>query len=125
MTRKFKFTDISIPKKIITSILALILIMLVVPALAMNLATGDSAMGIAFILFFAVNPLLSIVIGVIAATEIRKLWWLPLLPAVTFPLFFSIVIREFVPDLYLYSVIYLPIGLLAMLITLVILRKVN
>ena len=113
-------TEGIVNKKIIVFLVALVTVMLVIPVLAVNFISGEDFMGFALILFFLVYPILEIASGIVAATDIRKLWWLPILPAATFPLFFAVAIFEIVLDLYLYSVIYLPIGLVAMIITYII-----
>ena len=110
-------------KKIIISLASLIALLLIFPVLFMKLASPSDAMGIAFILFFAVNPVVSVGFGITAGTDMRRLFWLSFLPAVVFPPFFSIAISDFVADLYFYSAFYLPIGVLSMLITHFIRRK--
>ena len=70
-----------------------------------------------FFSFFAVDPLVVAGLGVLAGTDVRRLWWLPLLSVVCFPLLFGIAVSDFVWDLYIYSAIYLPIGYCAMLVT--------
>ena len=56
-----------------------------------------------------------IALSITAGTDIRRLWWIPLTISALFPLLFGIAISDFVWDLYFYSAIYLPIGILAML----------
>ncbi len=45
-------------------------IMLVLPWLAISFVKGDAGMAVCFILFFAINPLYSVMIGVFACLKI-------------------------------------------------------
>ncbi len=101
--------------KIILAAALPILFMMVLPWLAIRFADGWAVTGVWMFAFFAVNPALVIGLGIMAGTELRKLWWIPLTISASFPLLFGIAIGELVWDLYVYSAIYLPIGLLAML----------
>lgn len=100
--------------KIIMAVVTIVLFMFVLPWAAIELVEGLATTGLWFFAFFTVNPLLVICLSIMAGTELRKLWWIPLAIAALFPLLFSAAISEFVWDLYVYSVIYLPVGLLAM-----------
>jgi len=101
--------------KIIITVVSLLLFMMVLPRLAIEFGDGWAATGLWMFAFFTVNPALVIGLSIMAGTELRKLWWIPIAISALFPLLFGVAIGEFVWDLYVYSVIYLPIGLLAML----------
>ncbi len=102
--------------KVLLILAAQILFMLILPLIVIKAEKdGLGAMGLFFLLFFAVYPLLAAVLGILAGTEISLLWWAPIALSALFPLLFSIAIRDLVWDLYFYSAIYLPIGALAML----------
>ena len=101
--------------KIVITVASLILFMMVLPWLAVKFGEGLAVTGLWMFAFFTVNPALVIVLSIMAGTELRRLWWIPLAIAASFPLLFSAAIGELVWDLYVYSAIYLPIGLLAML----------
>ena len=105
----------SLTKKILLAVFTIILVMLVFPVLAVNFAPGDAGLAICFILFFLVDPLAVILLSVMAGTDLRKLWWIPLAVSASFPLFFSVAVWGLVTELFIYSAIYLPIGVLAML----------
>lgn len=106
-------------RKAIFSFMLIIFIMLIIPA-CIELLDPKNAMGMIIICFFAINPILSIVLGIIASTEIKKLWWIPIVSAVIFPLLFMIVIKDFVLDLYIYSSMYLILSFVAIGISLAI-----
>lgn len=103
--------------KIFITVGTIILFMSVLPLLAIKLLPGITGIGLWFVCFFAVNPLIAVCLGALAGTEIKTLWWIPLAVAALFPPLFGIAIGEFVLDLYVYSAIYLPIGILAMVFT--------
>lgn len=101
--------------KIIITVASLVLFMMALPWLAIKFADGWAVTGLWMFAFFTVNPALVIGLSIMAGTELRKLWWIPLAISALFPLLFGVAIGEFVWDLYVYSAIYLPIGSLAML----------
>ena len=102
-------------KKLIICITLILIFMLILPIVAVKFIPGDSGMGVCFLLFFIFDPALCIALGIIAGTSIKKLWWIPLAASLAFPLLFSLAITEMVWDLFLYSVNYLGVGILAML----------
>ena len=101
--------------KIIITVASLILFMMLLPWLAIKFADGWAVTGLWMFAFFTVNPALVIGLSIMAGTEVRNLWWIPLAISALFPLLFGVAIGEFVWDLYVYSAFYLPVGLLAML----------
>lgn len=105
----------SVKKKSCIVIVTMLIVMFILPLIAVRIVSSDVGMALCFILFFAVNPLMVIALSVMAGTELRKLWWIPLLAAVLFPVFFSIIVMELVKDLFIYSAVYLAVGLLTMI----------
>lgn len=77
--------------------------------------TGQIGIDLMFVCLYILNPLLALIIGFIAGTELRKLWWLPFAVAAAFPLLLGISLSEIVGELYVYSAVYLLIGILPML----------
>ncbi len=59
-------------------------IMLALPWLAVTLVKGDAGMAACFVLFFAVNPIYSVILGVFAGKDVKHLWSLPVISAVLF-----------------------------------------
>lgn len=104
-----------VKKKICIAIVTMLVVMFILPLIAVHIVSSDAGMALCFILFFAVNPLMVIALSIMAGTELRKLWWIPLLAAVLFPVFFGIVVKELLIDLFIYSALYLAVGLLAMI----------
>ena len=103
--------------KAVIGIVAILLVMLVFPWASITYAKGDDLgfMGLWILSFFVVNPLLTVCLSIMAGTELGKLWWIPLAIAVAFPWLFGVAIGELVWDLYVYSAMYLPLGVIAML----------
>lgn len=114
----------TVKKKILISVITVVAVFLILPVLVLNLAKAEMGLPLIFILFFAINPITEIAISIMAGTNISKLWWFPLFPAVCFPLFFSLATLELVLELFVYSAIYFVIGVVAMLITYLI-KKLN
>ncbi|MBD5522070.1 MAG: hypothetical protein HDR03_12780 [Lachnospiraceae bacterium] len=98
-------------------------IMLLLPWMAVTFVKGDGGMAACFILFFAVNPMYFVIIGAFAGKNSKQLWYLPVISAVLFLLgtwiFFDMGETAFI----LYAGIYLVLGVLAMLISMVINKK--
>lgn len=102
-------------RKLITWTMLAMLLMIGCPWLAVEFA-GSAGMAIFFILFFAVNPLFSVVCGAFAGKNIKQLWVLPIIIAGLFLagswLFFEMGEIAFL----VYCGCYLIIGIIAMLI---------
>ncbi len=62
---------------------AIFVIMILLPYLSVKLLT-DAGMMAALILFYAVNPVFSLIVGVLSANSFRRHWYLGLLSAVAF-----------------------------------------
>ena len=100
-------------------------IMLILPLLAISFVKVDAGMAVCFILFFAVNPIYSVIMGVFAGKNIERLWGMPVVSAVLFLLgswiFFSMSEKAFL----LYAGVYLILGIAAMTISMIIQRNVQ
>ena len=93
-----------------------IILMIICPWLTVEFA-GSAGMAICFVLFFAVNPLFSVMCGAFAGKNIKQLWVLPIITAGLFLagswLFFEMGEIAFL----VYCGCYLIIGIIAMLIS--------
>ena len=96
-------------KNMICSIIS-ILVMLLFPWCAVTFVKGDSGMAVCFLLFFVINPILSISMGFFSGKNIKTSWFQPLLSAILFLmgtwLFFDIGETAFI----IYAVVYLVLG---------------
>ena len=103
-------------KNIILWMAASAVVMLAFPWLAATFVKGDAGMAVCFLLFFAVNPLYSVLIGAFAGKDIRRLWSLPVISSALFLIgtwiFFDMEELAFI----LYAAVYLVLRIAAMLI---------
>lgn len=106
----------TVKKKILISVITVVTIFLILPVLVLNLAKAEIGLPLILILFFAINPIAEIFLGIIAGTDLQKLWWISVLATICFPLFFSLASLDFVLELFIYSAVYLVIGITTMLI---------
>lgn len=98
-------------------------VMLALPWLAVTFVKGDAGMAVCFLLFFAVNPLYCVIMGVFAGQDLRHLRSLPVISAALFLIgtwiFFDMGETAFI----LYAVVYLALGIAAMLISMIIRKR--
>ena len=98
-------------------------VMLALPWLAVTFVNGDAGMAVCFLLFFAVDPLYSVMIGVFAGKDVKHLWSFPVIAVVLFLIgtwiFFDMGETAFI----LYAVVYLVLGIVAMLISMFIRKR--
>ena len=110
-------------KNIILWLAVSAVVMLALPWLAVTLVKGDAGMAVCFLLFFAINPIYFVVTGIFAGKDMKHLWSLPVISAVLFLIgtwiFFDIGEMAFV----LYAVVYLALGIVTMLISMIIRKK--
>ncbi|KAI4445932.1 hypothetical protein C823_000449 [Eubacterium plexicaudatum ASF492] len=112
-------------KNIILWLAVSAVVMLALPWIAVTFVKGDAGMAACFVLFFALNPLYSVILGVFAGKDVKHLWSLPVISAVLFLIgtwiFFDMGEMAFV----LYAVVYLALGIVTMLISMIIRKKVQ
>ena len=110
-------------KKIIFWLILSVFVMFALPWLAVTLVKGDGGMAACFILFFAVNPVFSIILGIFAGEDVRRSWWLPVISVVFFLagtwIFFDMGEVAFI----MYAAGYLVLGIAAMLVSAFIRKK--
>ena len=110
-------------KRAIVILAIIIITMLAVPLIAINTVKADAGMFVAMMLFFIAYPAVSIVIGILAGRDIKFFWFSPVLIAGLFWAFSSITYETAFPIVY--SVIYLAVSAISMLITWVITKRVK
>ena len=112
-------------KSIILWMAASAVVMLALPWIAVTFVKGDAGMAACFVLFFALNPLYSVILGVFAGKDVKHLWSLPIVSAALFLIgtwiFFDMGEMAFI----LYAVVYLVLGIVSMLISMIIRKKVQ
>ena len=92
--------------KIIAFFVSLVAMMFVLPYLC-TLMPADVGMTVIFVSHFAIFPIYSIFVGALVATDLKKLFWMPIFEAAIFPVLFSFAMLTWIPELYVYSVVYL------------------
>lgn len=112
-------------KNVICWLAVSVAVMLVLPWAAVTFVKGDAGMAVCFLLFFAINPICSVVIGIFAGKDMKHLWSLPVIPAALFLfgtwIFFDMGETAFI----LYAAVYLVLGIAAMLVSMLIGKKSN
>ena len=102
-------------KRITVIILLIVVSMLILPIMTVNTIKADAGMLAVLIMFFVLNPAISIAAGIIAGKNIKHLWFTPILVAGLFWCFSSLTYKTAFPVVY--SGIYLVVCLVSMLIT--------
>lgn len=97
-------------KKILFAVAAILLCMLILPLLVLHNVEGRDAMGYLILFFLVLNPVLAISLGILAGTDLKTLWWLPVGSALVFPPFSWISLDGVIWALYLYAAIYLGLS---------------
>ena len=102
--------------KIILSILIIFVVMFVIPLIITNLNTRNDV-GWLIMLLLILNPLASLFLGLLSGTNIKKLWFFPILLPILFLICYFIVLQDIILELIIYAIIYLIIGVISMFIT--------
>lgn len=104
-------------KKLVPWLFASAAVMLMLPALAVRLVNADCGMAVCLALFFIVDPLFSVCIGVYAGRDIQRLWCLPIFPTVFFLLGAWLFLDAGETAFLFYAAVYALLGYAAMLIS--------
>ena len=73
-----------IKNNLLTWLILTAIVMLVFPWLTYTFIKGDTGMAVCFVLFFVIDPLFSIICGVFASRNPKKLWACPLMTGILF-----------------------------------------
>lgn len=109
--------------KIIISIMIIVLFMLVIPYIVGRMADAQSALGILLILLYVLNPLISIILGIIIGKDYKKIWYIPIIEVLLFLLFFYIVFGEVSIEYLTFVFIYLLSAYTSIIVTNLIQKK--
>ena len=111
-------------KKIVFWLIISAFVMFALPWMSVTFVNGNGGMAASFILFFAVDPVFSIILGIFTGEDAKRLWWLPVISAVFFLagtwIFFDIGETVFI----LYAAGYLVLGVAFMLISSLVRQKI-
>lgn len=114
--------------KVIIAISIIIISMLVIPLCFftyLGISNVNIGLGGMLSFFILLNPIIAFILGIIAGTDVKKLWWIPLFTAIIFPPLSWIIIKSVEFALYIYSAIYFAISMVTMLIILAIKSVIN
>ena len=112
-------------KKILIWTAVMAAIMLILPLIVVKIGGEQSGAQARMMMLMAINPISAIYTGVFAGTKVRKLWILPLLLCVLFFLGAWLAFGPMFHSITLYTIIYLVIGLAAMLVSVINQAKKN
>lgn len=109
--------------RIIISIM--ILTLLIIPLISLKFIQPYEFMGVIVLLFFIINPIVSMIISSMVGKDINKLWWIPIVFSIGFLFCYWIILKEIILDLTIYALIYLILGILCMFISWIIAKKIK
>ena len=100
-------------------------VMLGCPWGAVTFAPGDAGMAICFLLFFGLNPLCSLYVGIWSGMAVKQRWFLPFANAAAFLLSAWLLFDPSEPAFTGYAIAYLAVGLLSMVVTIFVVRGIR
>ena len=112
-------------KKNIAALILIAVVMLLLPGATGVLAPHDAGMAICFVLFFGLNSLFSLYVGIYSGLNVKGRWYLPAINAAAFLLGVWTVFDWGNPDFYGFAIAYLVIAVLAMVTTIVVVRNIK
>lgn len=96
-----------------------IIIMILLPWLTVTFVKGDAGMPVCFLLFYVLNPIYSIIIGIFAGKNIKEMWSMPIISVILFLvgtwIFFDMGESAF----FIYAALYLVIGICFMIFSII------
>lgn len=98
-------------------------VMLLLPCCAINLTKGEAGMAACFLLFFFINPILTVSVGIVSGKNIKNYWFQPLLVSILFILGTKISFKMEYTEVITYSVAYLAIGYISMLMSSLVFKR--
>ena len=114
-----------VKKKIKIISVIMLVILLILPLILINISEPYEFMGIMIILFFVVNPITLLIINLMIGKDVKKIWWIPIFFSIIFLLSYWFVLKEIILDLIVYAIGYLVIGLIFMLVSVFLSKKIK
>lgn len=102
-------------KRSITILTVIVFFMLVLPLITIHTVKADAGMLVVLLLFFAIHPIVSILVGIWAGKDIKFFWFSPIILAVLFWIFSYFTYEPAFPIVY--SAGYFVICTISMVIT--------
>lgn len=109
--------SVTVKKQLIIWIGMTLAVMFILPFAVARLASECAGMALCMMLFLVINPIYSIILGIVAGRNIKLLWNLPLISAVAFLAGAWLFFDAHEPCFIAYAAIYLCIGLIAMFLS--------
>ena len=100
-------------------------VMFGLPWATVTFAPGDASMAICFVLFFGVNSMCSLYVGIFSGLAVKQRFWLPAANSLIFLLGVWTVFDWGNPDFKGYAIAYLAISMLTMVVTIVVVRNIK
>ena len=100
----------------IVSVILSLLVMAVVPVLTATTVSGADALGLMYIFTMVLNPIVSVVTGILSGWDGKILWYLPLVNAAVY-LIASAAVMGFDASLLIGAVVYFVLGIAAAYVT--------
>lgn len=91
-----------------------VVVMVLLPWIAVTFAKSDAGMAVTLLLFFVIDPIYSVVLGVFAGKHIREMWSLPFIAAILFLCGTWIFFEPGEGAFVVYAGVYLVIGMVSM-----------
>ncbi len=112
-------------RKNMVVLMVIAIVMLALPWGTVAFASHDAGMAISFLLFFGVNPLCSMYVGIWSGLAAKERWYLPCVNPAAFLLGVWTGYDWGNPDFYGYAIAYLVVGFLAMVVTVFVVRGIR
>ena len=103
--------------KIFLLFFSTVIFMLIIPFIMLSVLDQLDVLGFIFLALFVIYPIFSLVVGIVVGRNLKKLWYVPLINFVIFPMLYWIVLETIEFDFYLYSLGYLVVSCIAMFLT--------
>lgn len=100
-------------------------VMFLLPGATAAFASHDAGMAICFLLFFGLNPICCLYVGIWSGMAVKQRWYLPAVNAAAFLVGVWAVFDWGNPDFYGFTIAYLAVSLLAMVVTVFVMRGIR
>lgn len=108
-------------KRLIVILALIVIFMLILPLIGVNIIKGQDGMAAALLMLFIINPVISIIVGVLSAKDVRRFFFTPVIVAILSWIFSSFTYQSAFPVVY--SSTYFVICLVSMFLTWAIHKK--
>lgn len=100
-----------------------VIVMLVLPWMAVTFVSAQAGLAVSFLMFYVVNPICVVAIGVFAGKDIKRLWYQPAVTSVLFLVGIWVFFETLDSAFIMYAASYLGLGMLAAVISGIVRKK--